>query len=133
MLESGLPEVVSDHESIARFIFSNGQYNSQGAKPLAFMPEPEARETSVCRHSGEPQHELWDWSEKHSGRKIYGVAFIIAHKIRGVGLDVVADEPPPKHAAIRKWPWTQPDADLRRAEHKEIAAVLASESRFLKK
>src|SRR5260370_18744747 len=134
MLESGLSEVVADEELLARFILSEGQYNSKGAKLHAFMPKPEARETSVCRHNGQPLNELWDWGQNHAslvvGRRIYGVAFIIAQKIRAAELDVFADEPPPKHAAIRNWPWTEPDHDLRKARHRHIAAILASASLF---
>src|SRR5436190_13807715 len=134
MLASGLSEVVADQESLARFIASTGQYNSKGAKPLAFMPEPDARETSVFRHSGEPQHELWAMGQEHAafGRTIYGVAIITAQIIRAAGLEVFADEPPPKHAAMRNWPWSESDPELRKAQHKEIANVLASASQFLK-
>jgi hypothetical protein len=135
ILPSGLPDIVVDEEDLARFITSSGQYNSKGAKPSSFMPAIEDHETSVFRHNGEPQEELWAIAEEHSaqGRTIHGAAFIKARNVRAIRLDVVSAEPPPKHAAIRNWPWTEPDPDLRKAEHKELAILLARDAHFLKK
>ena len=135
MLSSGLPDIISDDEDLARFITSPGQYNLMGAKPSAFLPEPEARETSVFRHSGEPREELWAIGEEHAaqGRTIHGAAIVKAADVRTISLDVFPDEPPPRHAAIRNWPWAESDADLRKAKHKELAILLARDARFLKK
>jgi hypothetical protein len=41
-------------------------------------------------------------------------------------LNVVADEPPPRHAVIRGWPVIDNDPDLQKARHKEKALILAS-------
>jgi len=135
MLPSGLPEIVNDDEGLARFITSSSQYNTIGAKPSAFLPETEARETSVFRHDGERREELWAIGEEYAGqgRTIHGVALVKAREVRAVELDVFADEPPPRHAAIRNWPWAEPDADLRKAKHKELAIALASGARFVKR
>lgn len=135
LLPSGLPSMVVDEEVLARFITSESHFNLKGTKPTAFMPEIEARETSVIRHNGNPLDELWAIGEAHvaQGRTIYGAAFIKAKKIRERELDVIADEPPPRHAAIRNWPWVEPDQDLRKAKHKELAILLAADSDFLKK
>lgn len=134
-LDSGLPKVVADEEDLARFIKSSSHFNLKGAKPAAFMPEIEARETSVFRHSGKPPEELWAIGEEYAaqGRTIYGAAIIKAGNIRAIQLDVLSDEPPPLHAAIRNWPWTEPDPELLKAKHKEFAILLASGSEFLEK
>lgn len=135
MLPSGLPDIVADEEDLARFITSSGQFNSKGAKPSAFMPEIEDRETSVFRHNGEPPEEIWAIGEEYAaqGRTIHGAAFIKAGNVRAIRLDVFPDEPPPRHAAIRNWPWAELDADLRKAQHKELAILLAKDAQFFKK
>jgi hypothetical protein len=43
----------------------------------------------------------------------------------------MADEPPPRHAAIRGWPWIKRDLTLQKAPQKERAAVIASEAALL--
>lgn len=58
-------------------------------------------------------------------RKLHGAAIIKASSIRSAKLDVIAGEGPPRHAAIRGWPWPDDD-DLRTAQHKARALILAS-------
>jgi hypothetical protein len=53
--------------------------------------------------------------------------------VRAVLLEVLADEPPPRHAAIRGWPWLDDDPDLRKAERKERAAQIASKAILLRR
>jgi hypothetical protein len=135
MLPSGLPEIVADEEDLARFLTSRGHFNSKVVKPSAFMPEIEDRETSVFRHGSEPRETLWAIGDEHAaqGRTIYGAGIIKARSVREIRLDVFPDEPPPRHAAIRGWPWTENDPDLRKAEHKEFAVLLASNAELFKK
>lgn len=59
-----------------------------------------------------------------SGRTLYGAAILRAADIRSADLDVLADEPPERHAAIRKWPWLDNDPDLQKAQQKQIANQL---------
>jgi len=103
-------------------------------KPSAFLPEPQHRETSVFRHGGEPREELWAIANKHvpQGRSIHGAALVKAADVREVNLDVIADEPPLRHAAIRNWPWIEDELD-RKAKEKELANLLASKSELLRK
>ena len=135
MLPSGLPEIVADEEDLARFLTSRGHFNSQVVKPSAFMPEIEDRETSVFRHSNEPRDRLWTIGDEHAaqGRTIHGAAIIKTQSVRNVQLDVFPDEPPERHAAIRNWPWTENDPDLRKAKHKELAVSLANDAQLLKR
>jgi hypothetical protein len=104
-------------------------------KPAAFMPDIEDRETSVFRHGSEPRDALWAIGDEHAahGRTIHGAAIIKAQSVRSIRLDVFPDEPPPKHSAIRNWPWTHDDPDLRKAEHKELAISLANDAQLLKR
>ena len=126
-LPSGLPEQVADDEDLARFLTSSGHYNSTSVRHVAFLPNPKDGETSVFRHGRIPVRELWKiGSEEVAGdRTLHGAAFVKARDVRKAQLDVLATEPPPRHAAIRDWP-TDSDLDLQKARRKEIAIVLAS-------
>lgn len=125
-LPSGLLEEIDDDEDLARFLTSSSQYNSITVKPVAFLPSSD-HETSVFRHGLEPAKNLWQIGEDAigaSGRSLYGVALLKATAIRAAALEVFADEPPLRHAAVRNWP-TNPDPDLQKAQRREIALELA--------
>jgi len=134
MLPSGLPEVVADGEDLARFLTSSGQFNAQMAKPSAFLPSPRGWETSVFRHGAEPQADLWAIADKHvaGSRTIHGAAIVKAGAVRAVGLSVIADEPPPRHAAMRDWPFDN-DPELQKAKQKERAALVAGKATLLRR
>ncbi len=102
------------------------------AKPSAFLPNPKDRETSVSRHGHEPEAELWALGLIAAGdRKLYGAAIVATNVVRAVQLEVLAVEPPPRHAVVRGWPWDGADPDLQKAKRKEIATVIASQSDLL--
>jgi hypothetical protein len=127
MLLSGLPEHVGDEEDLARFLTQSSQFNATMAKPAAFLPSPKNHETSVSRHGRQPQDRLWEIGSAAAGtRKLYGAAIFKTRAVRAVQLEVVADEPPLRHAAIRSWPWIETDPELQKAKQKELAALLAS-------
>jgi hypothetical protein len=130
-LSSGLPEAISNDEDIARFLTQSGHYNTKGVKHQAFLPEREARETSVSRHGREPSERLWKIGvQAANGRTLHGAAILKASAVRNSGVDVFSDEPPDFHAAIRGWPWVD-DPDLQRARQKEIAIVIASKAEMV--
>ncbi len=127
ILASGLPDYVGDDEDLARFLTQSNLFNNIMVKPAAFLPSPHGRETSVSRHGVFPLPELWSIGLGAAGaRRLYGAAILKARAVRSAGLEVVADEPPPRHAAIRGWPWTDTDPELQKAQQKERAALLAS-------
>jgi hypothetical protein len=99
MLASGLPDSVADDEDLARFLTSSRQFNALMAKPAAFLPSPSDRES----HGSEPLDVLWEIGREHVAinRTLHGAAIVKARDVRTALLDVVADEPPPRHAAIR--------------------------------
>jgi hypothetical protein len=135
MLPSGLPERVADDEDLARFLTSDSQFNSKMVKPSAFLPEPKSHETSVFRHGSEPRETLWAIANEYAaqGRTIHGAAIFKTGEVRAARLEVLASEPPPRHAAIRNWPWIEDDPDLRKAQQKELATLLASKAELLRK
>ena len=130
---SGLSEFVADSENLARFLTSSSQFNAKGVKPSAFLPNPNDQTTSVFRHDGKPESELWEIGVEDAvgTRTLYGAAIIVAEIVRSEKLAVTADEPPPRHAIICKWPVDQSNPDLQKARHKEIALAIASHARLL--
>jgi hypothetical protein len=78
---------------------------------------------------------LWAIANEHAaqGRTIHGAALLKAREVRVASLEVVSDEPPPRHAAIRNWPWIEEDPELQRAQQKELANSLASTAELLRK
>jgi hypothetical protein len=131
-LPSGLSEVIADEENLARFLTQSSQFNAFMVKPSAFLPSYKDRETSVFRHGIESGEDFWVVGLAAAGeRKFYGAAIVKANVVRKVQLDVLADEPPPRHAAIRNWPWDETDPDLQKAKQKEIATIIASQAVLL--
>lgn len=124
-LPSGLPDIVGDEEDIARFLTSSSQYNSISVKQSAFLPSPKDGKKSVFRHGVEPLEELKQLGEDYVNGNLYGAAIIKAKKIRDERLDVVSEEPPPRHADIIDWIWRQDDPLYGKAENKEKAIALA--------
>lgn len=126
-LLSGLPEEIADEEDLARFLTSSNQFNKIIVKPSAFLPNPHGRETSVSHHGREPSKTLWEIGIAAAGeRTLHGAAIFKASAVRSVKLQVFADEPPLRHAAIRNWPWIESDIELQKAQQKQIANDLAS-------
>lgn len=128
MLPSGLPEAVAGAEDIARFLTSRGHFNSTMVRPAAFLPNPADRKKSVCRHGKEPRDDLRRLANEYlpPGTKVYGAGFCKAADVRAVKLDVVAEEPPRRHANIVGWLIDETDPDLQKAAEKELAGVIAS-------
>lgn len=134
MLDSGLPEHVDDDEDLARFLFHTKDYStqSQAVKTKTFLPSKKDRETSVFRHGAEPRAGLWRLGEQTAkGRTLRGAGIIKATNVRKVHLDVLALEPPPRHAVIINWPWLENDTDKLKAERIEKAQFLASKAVLL--
>ena len=131
-LPSGLPETVGDDEDLARFLYSSSQYNSLMARPAAFLPNPKDRETSLFRHGREPRADLWRIGREHlpGGRTLHGAALVTARIVRTALLDVIASEPPARHAAVVGWP-RDDDPELQRAQQKERAILLAQAAELL--
>lgn len=135
MLASGLPDLVGDDEDLARFLTSSSQFSAQMARPAAFLPSVRDRETSVFRHGSEPHAALWALGDEHAAghRKIHGAAIVKTGDVRAALLEVIADEPPQRHAAIRGWPWLDDDPELQKAQQKERAVLVASKAVLLRR
>jgi hypothetical protein len=129
ILPSGLPDIVGDDEDLARFLPSSKWYKSKMAKPVAFLPTSD-RETSVFRHGDQPRDELWSLFTVREPFRLHGAAIVKASDVRAIELDVIADEPPPRHAAIIGWPLDN-DPALQKAQQIARAALIASKATLL--
>ena len=127
MLPSGLADKVEDDEDVVRFLTSSRQFNAVMVKPSAFLPNPKDGKKSVYRHGSHPRESLWRiWDEYVAGAgTLHGAAIVKVTHVRSAQLDVVAQEPPPRHANIVGWPWSQTDPEMGKAEQKERAALIA--------
>lgn len=130
MLPSGLPEHVGDGEDLARYLLSSSQFNATMMKPSAFLPNPKNDETSVFRHDD----NLWAVALLHVAgeRTVHGAAMVKAQHVRAVQLEVLASEPPDRHANITGWP-TNSDPEFAKAARKEAAAELARHAVLVKR
>jgi hypothetical protein len=130
MLASGLPEHVANEEPLARFLTSDSQFNSQMVKPSGFMPGPKDGNTSVFRQAAEPALALWDTADRELGaeRRAKSAALLTAGSVRRARLEVIASEPPPRHADITQWPEIANDPEATKAQRKELALLLVQAS-----
>lgn len=134
-LPSGLPEHVGDEESLARFLTQSNHFNAVMVKPVAFLPNPKNGQTSVFRQGSEPQETLWQVGQEQIAgeRNLHGVAIFKAKRVREVQLDVVAKEPPPRHANIIGWPSIASDPELEKAKRKDLANQIAQHAELLRR
>lgn len=135
MLLSGLADSVGDEEDLARFLTSSSQFNAAGVKPSALLPSPKARATSVFRQGSRALEALWQTGIEHlaGARTLHGAAIFAARDVRAASLDVVAQEPPPRHANIVGWPWSQTDPEMAKAEQKERAALIVRHATLVRR
>ena len=64
-------------------------------------------------------------------RTLHGIAICKARHVRSSLLEVVADEPPLRHANIIGWPWLASDPVLEKARLKERALSVAQHAELL--
>ncbi len=129
MLDSGLPEVVGDSETVIRFLFQSNRFAQGRVKYSAFLPNPEHRNTSVFRIPPDPRLVR----DVHTGSaladmELKAAASVLARDVRSAGLHLVSQEPPPRHANIEGWFWDNNDHELTRARNKELAIAIANEA-----
>ena len=132
-LPSGLPSLVEDSEPVARFLTSTSQFNAHGPKRSAFMPNPHDGTTSVFRHHVEPRSALWKLAIDFAvgERTLYGAAILIVQNVRAIGLAVVSDEDPIRHAVITNWPTNIDDPELEKAQRMEKALAIAAKDELI--
>ena len=81
----------------------------------------------------EPERLRQTWNAAANGeRTLKGAAVFKSTDVRGIGLDVIAKEPPPAHANIEGWPWLENDPELQKARQLELATQLASAAELVR-
>jgi hypothetical protein len=130
-LGSGLPVEVANSELIARFIVSSSWIAKTigRVKHQAYLPAADG-DTSVFRTQFGEGQVLWDaGSQVAEGRTVHGAGLTRVEIVKRHGLDVIAAEPPPRHANVRGWP-KDPDPELQKARRKLIAEAIAEDATF---
>jgi hypothetical protein len=129
-LPSGLAELVADDEEVARSIMSSSWVaKSTGRiKHNAYMPAPDD-DTSVFRCT---KMDVSDVRSLISEDRLteHGAAVVPVYAVRDTSLDVIASEPPKRHANIRGWPRVH-DPEEQKSKRKEIAMGIAEIARHL--
>jgi len=91
-------------------------------KPGAFQPDADTT-TSVYRTVGLQESAIWKIGDEHAanGRPAAQArAELTVQQVRDVGLDLRADDPPPRHAVIINWPAAK---DEWKSTSQELAAL----------
>jgi hypothetical protein len=133
LLPSGLPKIVGNDEDLARFLCSRGEFNSTMVKPAAFLPNPKDGTKSVSRHGKEPFEGLKQLGREYlKDRTVYGAAIFKAHQVRAAKLEVVAIEPPLRHAQIERWPRVESDPELQKAKCLECALLISRHAELVR-
>lgn len=117
------------NETIARFVRSSSWVaKSKGRiKYPAFLPAPD-NDTSVFRTKDLLGEALWKIACDEVG-PCHGAALVVVAVVRENRLDVVAHEPPLRHANIRGWPQMQ-DPELQKSKRQERAIAIAESASF---
>ena len=117
---------VQPHEPIARFLLQKNNYSisKKTVKPVAFLPNPSNLETSVFRIMGLTDNDIWNIGETYvtgpQGKNLHGHGVVIIINIQNLGLFVIPDNVPDRHANITGWP-VEKDKQLSIAQ--ELAAI----------
>jgi hypothetical protein len=112
-------------EIVARFILSRSHFTPESSRvnPRALEPSRQDNATSVFRTHDLDEDRIWllgrDAVAVPRGRPLYGRADMNSQSIRDVGLLLVSNEPPPRHALITGWP---PDKHAAMSKAQELAA-----------
>ncbi len=121
---------VADRELLARFIFFESYFDTkkQRIKHNAFMPDQDL-ETSVSRIDALDEQQVWMIGvdvASESGRRLCARGDLSTEIVRKHRLNVVSQEPPPRHANIVGWP-------TEKSEQKLLAKELAASASLVVK
>lgn len=118
-----LKATVEENEKLARYIFSTRHFVRQPPRVKAEAYMPTRGEVSVFRIDGLDQAAIWEIGSdiaRKRVRTLYARGDTRAKDARRGGLDILSDEPPPRHANLVGWP------DNDKPRQKLIALQIAS-------
>ena len=120
---------IEPSEKLSCFILQSNwiRASDNTAKPAAFLPNPQNRETSVFRTSGISEQDTWETGDREvadrRGKPILGRADILVRDILSKHLQINPSEPPPRHANITGWP-------DEKSKQLQIAVELAADASY---
>ncbi len=114
-------------EDFTKYIFNKSQFSSlnKRVKYSVFMPSSNRR-LSVFRISGISVQEVWKIGETVGSQRASSLlarADIKATAVIDIGLEIDADDIPPRHANIVGWPDEDSEIKLRAVELAEKAQL----------
>ena len=117
---------VSSEEPLARFIVEKGYFRADRTlRHSAFMPSRQDRVVSVYRIFDLDPAGIWDLGNKNvavpRGKALLGRGDLNVVDVTAVGLAVIPDDDPPRHASIAEWPEDS-------SKHKLLALQLADKA-----
>ena len=105
---------VDPDEPLARFILNKGDYRADGTvRHRIFLPSPKTGQTSVFRIFGLSENAIYEMGDNEVAQKrrpplsLIGRADIVVQQVLKKGLQIDADDIPPRHANITSWPVEQ--------------------------
>jgi hypothetical protein len=102
--------VATPEEPLTRFLTQSNQWHKDRRRVSsnAFLPSRAATGLSVFRTAGLDVPAVWALGDLHvipsPERRVRGTARVIASAVSAVGLTLVRDDVPPRHAESRSWP-----------------------------
>jgi hypothetical protein len=117
---------LSAEEPLARFIVEKSYFRADRTlRHSAFMPSRQDRVVSIYRIFDLDSSSIWNLGNNNVAiprlKQLLGRADIKVLDVTGVGLSVIPDDNPPRHASITEWP----DDD---SKHKLLALQLAEQA-----
>lgn len=115
-------------EKLTRFICYGSHFSvvANRIKPVAFLPHKKSVDISVFRISGLSDSEVWEIGREYvqtEERPIKARADLSATVVYESNLEVILDEPPPRHANIKPLPIEKSPTD--RKARRALATKLA--------
>lgn len=115
---------VGKDENLSRFVFSKSHFSreSRRVKMEAYMPS--RGQVSVFRVDQLTESAIWEIGSdiaRNRERTLYARGDTKANEVRKAGLDILPDEPPPRHANLVGWP--KNDKSRQKLIALEVAAV----------
>jgi hypothetical protein len=129
MTASNLPPTVAPSENLSRYLLERSKFAAEAnrVKYSAFMPAKTGA-VSVFRTTELPDVEIWAIGGEHIEPKIRKSVLARAEFEAGIpigcNLQVVPDEPPPRHANIVGWPSEPSAVRLRAMQLAEKATLI---------
>ncbi len=126
-----LPAIVADDEFVVSFVLESNKFKPGGLDHRQLLPSNKHGNTSVFRTADLNDGEIADTGHRlvalpRDKNGILGWAELVVRAVRALQpLEVIAKEPPPRHALIDQWPQAK-------EQQRTLAIHLASKAKVVK-